>query len=160
MNIAQAKLVRDDGATWLELDRGESRLRVPDAALDAYPRAATLDGAPVAIGMRPEHFAPAQKVDADQVWKGRNVSLVEMLGAEMLVHFDTDSAPIVTDDMREAIDDEEAFEELKRRAAEGGQSFTARFEPGPPPKMGAAMDVGFRTEHLHFFDVETGEALR
>jgi multiple sugar transport system ATP-binding protein len=160
MNIAQATLRRKDGAMWVELDRGETSLRVPDAAFEQYPKAAELDGAAVAIGMRPEHFSPAQKVDADQVWKGRNVTLVEMLGAEMLVHFDTDSAPIVTDDMKEAIDDEEAFEELKRRAIEGGQSFTARFEPGAPPKMGSQLDVGFHTEHLHFFDVETGAALR
>jgi multiple sugar transport system ATP-binding protein len=160
MNIAQAVLRRKDGTMWLELDRGENILRVPEAAFELYPKAAELDGASVAIGMRPEHFAPAREVDPDQVWKGRNVSLVEMLGAEMLVHFDTDSAPIVTDDMKEAIDDEEAFEELKRRAAEGGQSFTARFEPGSPPKMGSKLDVGFHTEHLHFFDVETGAALR
>jgi multiple sugar transport system ATP-binding protein len=160
MNIAQATLRRADGAMWVELDRGETKLRVPDQAFELYPRAAEMDGASVAIGMRPEHFAPAQEVDADQVWKDRHVSLVEMLGAEMLVHFDTDSAPIVTDDMKEAIDDEEAFEELKRRAAEGGQSFTARFEPGHRVRTSESVDVGFRTENLHFFDVETGEALR
>jgi multiple sugar transport system ATP-binding protein len=160
MNIAEADLVREDGTLWLELDRGECRMRIPDAALDVYPRAAERAGGKVAIGMRPEHFEPPDKVAPDQVWKNRKVSLVEMLGAEMLVHFDTNSPPIVTEDMKEAIDDEEAFEELKRRAAEGGQTFTARFEPGPPPKMGAPLDVGFRTEELHFFDVETGEALR
>jgi multiple sugar transport system ATP-binding protein len=160
MNIAQATLRRADGVMWVELDRGETKLRVPDQAFELYPRAAELDGASVAIGMRPEHFAPPQEVDADQVWKDRHVTLVEMLGAEMLVHFDTDSAPIVTDDMKEAIDDEEAFEELKRRAAEGGQSFTARFEPGHRVGTGERVDVGFRTENLHFFDVETGEALR
>jgi multiple sugar transport system ATP-binding protein len=160
MNIAEATLRRDDGTLWVELDRGETKLRVPDAALDKYPRAADREGGKVAIGMRPEHFSPVDEVAPDQVWKGRKVSLVEMLGAEMLVHFDTNSPPIVTDDMKEAIDDEEAFEELKRRAAEGGQTFTARFEPGNPPKMGELKDVGFQTEYLHFFDVETGEALR
>jgi multiple sugar transport system ATP-binding protein len=160
MNIAQATLRRMDGAVWVELDGGANKLRVPDQAFELYPRAAQMDGATVAVGMRPEHFAPAREVDPDQVWKGRDVSLVEMLGAEMLVHFDTDSAPILTDDMREAIDDEGAFDELKRRAAEGGQPFTARFAPGSPPKVGSQMDVGFRTERLHFFDIDTGAALR
>lgn len=160
MNIARATLRRQDGALWLELDGGANQLRVPDQALDRYPRAAEKEGATIAIGMRPEHFAPAREVAPDQVWKGRNVSLVEMLGAEMLVHFDTDSSPIMTEDMREALDDDGAFEDLKRRAETGGQSFTARFDPGSPPQIGSQMDVGFRTERLHFFDIDTGAALR
>jgi multiple sugar transport system ATP-binding protein len=160
MNIAEATLVRDDGATFIELDRGEQRLRVPDEAFDRYPGAAQRDGGKVAIGMRPEHFAPPEEVASDQVWKAREITLVEMLGAEMLVHFATTSPPIVSDDMREAIDDDEAFEELQRQAAAGNQNVTARFEPGSPPKVGEHKDVGFRTEYLHFFDAETGAALR
>ncbi|WP_130651032.1 ABC transporter ATP-binding protein [Egicoccus halophilus] len=160
MNIAQATLVKADGRVWIELDRGQTRLLVPDAALDRYPGAAQRDGGPVAIGMRPEHFAPVDEVAPEQIWRDREVTLVEMLGAEMLVHFRTDTPPIVTDDMKEAIDDDEAFEELKRQAAAGGQTFTARFEPGNPPKSGTRIDVGFRTERLHFFDPETGLALR
>ncbi|GGI09867.1 putative sugar ABC transporter, ATP-binding protein SugC [Egicoccus halophilus] len=160
MNIAQATLVKADGRVWIELDRGQTRLLVPDAALDRYPGAAQRDGGPVAIGMRPEHFAPVDEVAPEQIWRDREVTLVEMLGAEMLVHFRTDTPPIVTDDMKEAIDDDEAFEELKRQAASGGQTFTARFEPGNPPKSGTRIDVGFRTERLHFFDPETGLALR
>ncbi|MEX2503515.1 MAG: sn-glycerol-3-phosphate ABC transporter ATP-binding protein UgpC [Egicoccus sp.] len=160
MNISSAKLVREDGKMWVELDRGATRLHVPDEALDRYPKAAEKAGGEVALGMRPEHFAPIDEVGPDQVWRGREVTLVEMLGAEMLVHFRTDTPPIVTDDMKEAIDDEEAFEDLKRQAESGGQTFTARFEPGNPPKIGDKIEVGFRTEELHFFDVENGQALR
>ncbi|HSK24700.1 MAG TPA: sn-glycerol-3-phosphate ABC transporter ATP-binding protein UgpC [Egicoccus sp.] len=160
MNISSAKLLREDGKVWVELDRGATRLHVPDEALDRYPRAADKAGGEVALGMRPEHFAPVDEVGPDQVWRGREVNLVEMLGAEMLVHFRTDTPPIVTDDMKEAIDDEEAFEDLKRQAESGGQTFTARFEPGNPPKIGDKIEVGFRTEELHFFDVENGHALR
>ncbi|MFA9433032.1 TOBE domain-containing protein, partial [Egicoccus sp. AB-alg2] len=158
MNIAQATLVKDDGKVFIELDRGQTRLRVPDAALEQYPGAAQRDGGQVAIGLRPEHFAPADEVAPDQIWRGREVTLVEMLGAEMLVHFRTDSPPIVSDDMREAIDDEEAFEDLKRQAETGGQTFTARAEPGNPPKVGSQIEIGFKTEHLHFFDPENGHA--
>jgi multiple sugar transport system ATP-binding protein len=160
MNISSAKLVREDGKLWVELDRGATRLHVPDEALDRYPKAADKAGGEVALGMRPEHFAPLDEVGPEQVWRGREVTLVEMLGAEMLVHFKTDTPPIVTDDMKEAIDDDDAFEDLKRQAEEGGQTFTARFAPGTPPKIGDQIEVGFRTEELHFFDVETGHALR
>jgi multiple sugar transport system ATP-binding protein len=160
MNIAEAIVRKRDGAVFIELDRGETTLRVPDAALDRYPSAAQRDGGKVAVGLRPEHFAPAEEVSPDQVWAGREIALVEMLGSEMLVHFKTNSPPLVSEDMREAIDDEEAFEDLQRQAASGGQTFTARFAPGSPPKIGDRKDIGCRTEHLHFFDPESGHALR
>ena len=160
MNLAEATLRKRDGQVFVELDGGETTMRVDEQALDKYPKAAEHDGGKVAIGMRPEHFATADEVGPDQVWNGREIALVEMLGAEMLVHFKTTSPPIVSDDMREAIDDEEAFEDLKRQAESGGQTFTARFAPGTPPKVGEHKDLGFRTEHLHFFDHESGQALR
>jgi multiple sugar transport system ATP-binding protein len=160
MNIAEATLRKAEGRIHLELDRGETKLFVPDEALDRYPRAADYDGRKIAIGVRPEHFSPPEEVHPEQVWKGRRVGLVEMLGAEMLVHFHTDSPPIVSEDMRAAIDDAEAFEELQRQAESGGQEFTARFAPGAPPKIDSLIDVGVRTEHFHFFDPESGITLR
>jgi multiple sugar transport system ATP-binding protein len=160
MNIAMGKLRKQDGKVFVEFDRGETLLEVPDAALDRYPKAADLDGGDVAIGIRPEHFSPPNEVGEGMVWKNREVEIVEMLGSEMLVHFKTDSPPIVTEDMRAAIDDDDAFEELKRQAEAGGQTFTSRFEPGNPPKPGARIDVGVKTEEMHFFDAENGLALR
>jgi multiple sugar transport system ATP-binding protein len=160
MNIAEAKLRKEDGRIFVELDRGETKLFIPEAALDKYPKAADYDGRTVAVGIRPEHFSPPSEVEPEQVWKGRRVSLVEMLGAEMLVHFHTDSPPIVSEDMKAAIDDEEAFEELQRKAKAGVQEFTARFEPGNPPRVDDRIEIGVRTENLHFFDPESGITLR
>ncbi len=160
MNVADATVRKQDGNVYVELDRGKTSLRVPTEAIDKYPGVAKLDGSKVAMGIRPENLGPAEEVAPDQVWKGREVELVEMLGSEMLVHFKTDSPPIVTDDMKEAIDDEEAFEELKKQAKAGGQTFTGRFEPGVPPKVGSALDIGVVAEAMHFFDADTGVALR
>ncbi len=79
---------------FVELDRGETSLRVDEARARHVPRASPQrDGGEVAVGMRPEHFAPAERSRPDQVWQGREVTLVEMLGSEMLVHFKTDVAP-------------------------------------------------------------------
>jgi len=160
MNISEAKLRKEDGRIFVELDKGETKLFVPEVALNKYPKLADYDGRMVAVGIRPEHFSPPGEVEPEQVWKGRRVSLVEMLGAEMLVHFHTESPPIVSEDMRAAIDDAEAFEELERKAKAGGQEFTARFEPGSPPRVDDRIEVGVRTEDLHFFDPESGAALR
>jgi multiple sugar transport system ATP-binding protein len=160
MNIAEAVIRKRDGGLFVEFDRGETLLSIPDEAVDRYPQVAQRDGGTVAVGIRPEHFADPSEVAPEQVWKGRKVGLVEMLGAEMLVHFQTESSPVVSEDMREAIDDEEAFEELQRKAASGGQEFVARREPGAPPKVDQLIDIGVRTENLHFFDFDSGLALR
>ncbi len=163
MNIAETSMHKEDGKVYVELGRGGSptRMRVADAALERYPKAVEAEGRTIAVGLRPEHFVRADAAsDPETVWKGRRVTLVEMLGAEMLVHFGTSAPPIISDDMREAIDDADAFEEMKKKAEEGGSVFTARFEPGDPPKIDDLIDVAFRSEYLHFFDPETGEALR
>lgn len=160
MNIAEATVRRDDDRLYVELEQGRTRLRVPDSALDRYPGLTQRDGSRVAIGMRPEHFAHADEVPPDQVWADREIALVEMLGAEMLVHLRTQAAPIVSDEIRAAMDDQDAFEELQRKAAEGGQEFVARFEPQRPPAVGDRKDIGFHTEYLHFFDPDDGRVLR
>jgi len=160
MNIAEGRLVREDGAMWLEVDKGEARLKVADAALEKYPQAAQRDGGAVVFGIRPEHFAPVGEVPEGQVWKGKQVSVIEMLGSEMLVHFSTTSPPVVSEDMRAAIDDDDAFEELERQARAGGQEFVARYEPSEQAKIGEPKDIGVKTEFLHFFDPDTGKALR
>jgi multiple sugar transport system ATP-binding protein len=160
MNLAEAQIDRDGDRITLALG-STGTFVVPDAALKEYPRLADYVGRTVAVGMRPEHFhAPEQDTPAESVWKARNVTLVELLGSEALVHFGTSAPPIISDDMREAIDDEDAFEELKRRAKEGGQNFTAKLEPHQAPKVGDKVDLAFKLDRMHFFDIESGQALR
>ena len=163
MNFAEGDFVKENGQYKVVIGTGDTKttLDVEDGAIDRYPRVTEYEGRKLAIGMRPEHFfQPDGSTPDGLIWRQRRVTLVEMLGAEMLVHFGTSAPPIVSDDMREAVDDAEAFAELERRAREGGQVFTARFEPGSPPKVNDKIDVGFRTGYLHFFDIEKGHALR
>ncbi|MDX1510840.1 MAG: sn-glycerol-3-phosphate ABC transporter ATP-binding protein UgpC [Nitriliruptorales bacterium] len=160
MNLAEATIGQDNGQLTVQLG-ATKKFPIPPAALDRYPGVADRAGSTVAVGMRPEHFeAPEPGTSKDVVWEGRNVTLVELLGSEAYVHFGTSAPPIISEDMREAIDDDDAFEELKRQAREGGQVFTARFEPHQVPKVGDLVDVAFRTDKLHFFDIDTGRALR
>ncbi len=159
MNIAAGTIGRN-GDDWT-VKLGETELRIHPKALDRYPRVKEHEGGQVAVGLRPEHFYRPEGPAADgEAWHGREVTLVEMLGAEMLVHFKTTAPPIVSEDMREAIDDPEAFAALEREAKEGGSQFVARFEPGAPPKVGNDIDVAFKTDRLHFFDIDKGVALR
>ena len=156
MNLGRGRLERSDGGFVVSI--GDQALDIPQAALDRYPRAAEHAGADVVVGLRPEHFVSGSAAT------GRTMEikadLVEALGADVLVHFSTTAPPIVSEDMREALDDQDAFEELQRRAEEGGQTFTARLEPKDMPRVGEHLTLGFRSEYLHFFDVESGLALR
>src|SRR5919106_17247 len=163
MNFAEGDFVKENGQYKIKLGASDSKTTfdVDDGAIDRYPKVREYEGKTVAVGMRPEHFfQPDGSTPDGLIWRGRRVTLVEMLGAEMLVHFGTSAPPIVSEDMREAVDDAEAFAELERRAREGGQVFTARFDPGSPPSIDDRIDVAFRTEYLHFFDLEHGQALR
>ena len=157
MNLAKGKLDRQDSRT--VVDFGEFSLTVPDEAMDKYDKVGDHVGNDVVVGLRPEHFVRGQELGQGQTME-IEVELVEALGSDVLVHFNTTAPPIVTEDMREAIDDEDAFRELEKQAEEGGQSFTARLEPKHMPKSGERVELGFRTDSLHFFDHDTGAALR
>jgi multiple sugar transport system ATP-binding protein len=159
MNIAEVGVREVEGDVVLDLQDGVA-ITVDPVGLTRYPKVRERLGGRVVVGIRPEHIAPAADVPADRVWHGLEVSLIEALGAETLVHATTRTAPVVTEDMRKAIDDEDAFEELKRQAASGGQEFVFRFEPSSAPRQGERVDIGLRTDRIHFFDVDTGHALR
>jgi multiple sugar transport system ATP-binding protein len=158
MNLAQATIVDDNGQ--LSFKMGSTQLVIPDAAIDAYPGVRDKVGQTVAVGMRPEHFfRPDGSVPAEQRFDAE-IRLVEALGSELMVHFRTDSKPIISEDMREAVDDADAFAELERDAEQGGQNFVVRLDPGAPPKLGSTIELAFKTEKLHFFDGDSGKALR
>ncbi|MDP8969632.1 MAG: sn-glycerol-3-phosphate ABC transporter ATP-binding protein UgpC [Actinomycetota bacterium] len=160
MNMAEATLERRNGQVVVRMGAGAA-LPVADQAIDRYPKVTDFIGRQVAVGMRPEHFhRPDGAVPEDRRWSEQRVTLVEALGAEMLVHFRTSAPPVVTEDVRAAIEDPEAFADLERKARGGGQVFTARLDPRDPPRIGDLVEVAFRTEYLHFFDLETGQALR
>jgi multiple sugar transport system ATP-binding protein len=160
MNLAKGTIEESDGTMRLRLGSRTS-LRLSDETLGRYPLVREYVGKQVAAGLRPEHFSRADgSTPDDRKMPQREVTLVELLGAEVLVHFGTTATPIISEDLREAIDDPDAFAELERAAEAGGQQFVARLEPFEAPKLGEQVDVAFKTEHLHFFDIDTGTALR
>jgi multiple sugar transport system ATP-binding protein len=160
MNLAEGKLEDDNGRLMLRMG-SQVHLAVPDQAIDRYPKVRDYAGKTVAVGMRPEHFfRPDGSTPKECTLPGRKVTLVEALGSELIVHFGMSAPPIITEDMREAVDDPDAFAEMEKAAKGGGQVFTARMEPGNAPKVGELIDVGFQAGSMHFFDMENGKPLR
>ena len=159
MNLTSGEVSRDGDRMTVTV--GDGTFELTDRTFEAYPAVKDYDGRKVGVGMRPEHFfRPEADTPDGQIWKNRPVELVELLGSEMLVHVGTPAQPIISEDMREAVDDADAFAELERQAREGGTTFVCRFDPRNPPKVGDHIDLGFRPERFHFFDIDSGQALR
>jgi len=157
MNMAEATLSREEGELFVTF--GPHRLAVPDRAVDRYRGVPASVGKPVVVGLRPEHFVRSDALSQQRRMQV-TVNLVEALGSDVLVHFQSGTKPLITEDIREAVDDADAFAQLERTAQEGSQTFAARLEPKDIPKAGEELSLGFRTEELHFFDAVSGRALR
>ncbi|CAN5294253.1 sn-glycerol-3-phosphate ABC transporter ATP-binding protein UgpC [soil metagenome] len=158
MNMAEADLKRENGR--LMVQAGSIRLPVSDEAQDKYSKLADFEGKKVAVGLRPEHFFRADSSVPDEDKFRAEVTLVEALGAEVIVHFNTDAPPVLTEDTREFVDNEEAMEALEREAEQGRHTFVARLDPAQQPRHGEEIDVAFRSEFMHFFNLENGKSLR
>ena len=115
-------------------------------------------GKEVVIGIRPEAFelvAAVPNADPEQTIN-ITVGLVEQLGSEAFVHFLKPSPPVITPDIRELLADQGTDP-----ATLGNETkFTARVDPDFAPRNGEEAKLVIETGKLHFFDKETGEAIR
>ncbi len=109
----------------------------------------------VILGVRPEHLT---EVESDQTpaWSIEGeVTVEENLGAEVLVFFPVDAAPVETDEIvsiREG--EEEALLAEESRAL-----FTARLPSGTRRFVGKRIRLALDPERCYFFDPATGESL-
>ena len=161
MNMAEATLVGDDGATHVEF--GGLKLDLLEATLDERPGLRDYVGRKLAIGIRPEDIE-----DPDYLPPGAPdtripvmVEVREAMGAEVYAHFTVDAPPVLTEDTRDlAADRGLASEELEAHAENGQARFVARLNPRTSAVRGAPIQLEVDTRRLHFFDLETGEAIR
>jgi multiple sugar transport system ATP-binding protein len=134
---------------------GSNTLTLLPELLELYPRAADYVGRQVALGMRPESFYRQSASGDDQRIKGE-VNLVEVLGAEALVHISIDARPVVSDLLLDTTDDPDAFTGIQHDEL----SMITRADPRKPPTRGERIEVPVAADELHLFDLETGDALR
>jgi multiple sugar transport system ATP-binding protein len=158
MNMVEATLERQDGD--LVAAVGSQKVTLDDEVVDARPALSEWAGRRVVVGIRPENFEDAA-LSADSPPDRRlrgEVQLREALGSELVVHFNVDAQPALTEDVRELaqdLGDERAVQE----AAEGQATETtmvARFDPHSRVREGEVAEVAVDTRALHFFDPESG----
>jgi multiple sugar transport system ATP-binding protein len=160
MNMAIGKVVRDDG-NGLAVRLGSATIRLHPAVVQARPALAGYVSREVAVGIRSEDMEDARLVrDAPPDTRLRaTVTLVEALGAQIVVHFDLDAPRVVTEDTR-LLDKDAHTDEAPTHAEFQGTRFVAAFAPRSRVRVGDQVEVVVDTERMHFFDPDTGNAIR
>jgi multiple sugar transport system ATP-binding protein len=147
MNFVQADVV---GAQRIRV--GETELALPSGhdALAAYA------GRAVALGIRPEHLRRA--TDSSTLRLPARAVLTEALGPALLVHVEVRGRPVTTGEVLEGIADGE--EAALPMHGEGVVAAIASLEPDDPVRVDDPIELAPDPRRLHFFDLETGEAIR
>jgi multiple sugar transport system ATP-binding protein len=157
MNMLEARVERRDGRVAAVL--GEARLD-----LDEHSWLAAYEGRSVVLGIRPENLEDAELAgrDGGARLRGR-VELREALGSEVLVHFTVAARQAVTEDMRELaedVGDDRIVGQLAGGEQPASATLVGRFSPRTGVVEGDAVEVSVDQRALHFFDPETGLAIR
>ena len=140
---------------------GEQQLVLNDRALSARPGLRRRVGQRVTVGIRPEHLQDPSGGDPSRPRLRGRVSLVEPLGAQQLVHIDIEAQRVVSDEVLEIASDTDALAAQSLRHDSGNTvRAVATFDEATPVKADAPIEVAVPSEQMHFFDVETGRAIR
>jgi multiple sugar transport system ATP-binding protein len=156
MNFIYGRLERAGGDFWLMF--GGDRVRVDPQVVMGRGGLAGYAGREMVIGVRPESFevvAAAPDAEPDQCLSCQ-VDLVEQLGSEAYVHFRKPSPPVITPDIHELLADQGTDPATLGKETK----FTARVDPDHAPRIGEEAKLVIETGKLHFFDKETGNAIR
>ena len=158
MNMAVGKVVREGDDLAVRI--GSATIRLHPEVASQRPALAAYVARDVAVGIRSEDMEDARLVrdaPADTRLKA-TVSLVEALGAQIVVHFDVDAPKVVTADTK-LLEKDAHTEDVPAHMLEGTK-FVAAFAPRSRVRIGDQVEVVVDTERMHFFDPETGLAIR
>jgi multiple sugar transport system ATP-binding protein len=143
MNILEATFHGADGSA--RLDIGGQSLAVPASVLANRPRLADYDGRRLAVGIRPEHVEDAAIANGESIdGASRLAGIVQVregLGSEVIVHIDIE-APLV-----DVV------------GADFGRRFIGRIDPRTSLRNGDNASFAVDTSQLHFFDLDTEQAI-
>jgi multiple sugar transport system ATP-binding protein len=141
----------------LVLGLGSQRLALPAEVGRGRPTLAGAEGRKVVVGIRPECLTLTSDAAAgtEQTISAR-AELVESLGNESLVHFSTDARKIRNHGGVFTAEANAAGEIAGASESEGVARVDPRIRIADGDRLTLAVDVN----RLHFFDSETGEAIR
>jgi multiple sugar transport system ATP-binding protein len=155
MNMLEATLERQNGGFAANL--GNQKLTLGEHIVTEHPALQRYDGRKIIVGIRPEDLEDreiATDRPDDECLHG-DVTLREALGSEIMVHFDVNARPALTEDVRELAKD------VGEDVGEAGETTTlvGRFNARSHVREGQTIPVAVDTRNLHFFDPETGAGI-
>ena len=157
MNMAIARVTRlGDG---LAVELGGVVLPLPDQVVADRPALKAYEGREVAVGIRSEDMDDAglARNAPDDARLRAKVDLTEALGSEIVVHFSVDAPRVITEDTKELMKDAQTAD---LPMVQHGTPFVASFAPRSRVRSGDEIEVVVDRERMHFFDPETGLAVR
>jgi multiple sugar transport system ATP-binding protein len=153
MNILRTRLERAHGGLAVHL--GETTLLVDPGAVAKSPVLERYVDREIAVGIRPEDVEDARVATAapgGARFRAR-VEVREDMGSEVFLHVPTPVPPLLTQSVKEALED--AAEQEERRPA-----FVARVSRESTVREGEEVELVVDTRRLYFFDIETGAAIQ
>jgi multiple sugar transport system ATP-binding protein len=160
MNMLEAQIDRRDGQ--LIVVFGSTTIVLDDEKLAKHSALTSFVGRDVVLGIRPEDLEDASLSDGERPRLKANVTLREALGAEVLVHFTSDSRQAMTDEMRELaedVGDDRGAKQFASDAPTKAAALVGRFSPRTRVAEGEDVEVSVDPHALHFFDPGTGSAI-
>ncbi len=151
MNLFRAT-VRMEGET-VSADIGPTSLTVGAESVRRYSGVRAMSGKQVVVGMRAEDLHPAAS-RADLPTVDARVELVEALGSGVMAYLHIDAEAARAPGTHGAGVEEESEQVIAR------PNLVAHFPPRIELRLGERVPVAVDTSSLHFFDEETGAALR
>jgi multiple sugar transport system ATP-binding protein len=141
-----------------EILGGSARFGPHELPVDGRAGLAAYEGRTVALGIRPEDLEDAALADTPAAARlPVTVDLREDMGAEIFLHFSVDAKHVATEIVKEAAEAEGGVEALPEV---GGTPFVARVGRESTAREGDRIQVAVDTRMLHFFDLDTGAAIR
>jgi multiple sugar transport system ATP-binding protein len=158
MNLVHARVERTDTGD-LVAGFGTVELEVHKEVLARQPDIVGYVGRDVAVGLRPDYFYRPDGSTPPECCFDTEVLLTEVLGTEVLVHLQVGAQTVVSEDTHLAVDSEDGADDAQRFAIQGWHSIVAKFPVKDAPRRGETIRVAFETTHMHFFDLESANAI-
>jgi multiple sugar transport system ATP-binding protein len=150
MNLFRGRIRVDDGS--VVADVGSASMTVGIECVKRYARIQAMDGRDVVVGLRAEDLHPAS-ARPDLPTLDARVELLEALGSGLMAYFRIDA-----EDVRPTGTHGSGVEESQEGIAR--PNLVAHFPPRVELRLQESVPVAVDTSSMHFFDEETGAALR
>ena len=156
MNLFEARIERD--GDYVAVVLAGTRIPMPKDRDWRYPRLVEYVGKQIVLGVRAEDVYAAETKAGWPSIKGR-LGLLEALGSSQIGYLHIDANKVATTTTAQTASTR--AEDLPTEAASSFvTNLVAYFPPRMPLKLNSEVNIAFDVANLHFFDADSGAALR